>query len=160
MHITQLCYYFIEYWLEDAIRMCSRLSGSCQTMETFLTKIPSPCKVRIIHSLKVNELKTNNKTRGKISPKHGDFPRRAWPLKLPFLADAIRIQARTKGVNTISEKKRKEERKKAHGSCAAIITSFFQWYKHLCLLGTPSSCLRCYSNIYFSQCLTACIIFF
>lgn len=74
MHITQLCYYFIEYWLEDAVRMCSRLSGSCQTMETFLKKIPSPCKVRIIHFWKVYELKPNNKTRGNISPKHGDFP--------------------------------------------------------------------------------------
>jgi len=97
-------------------------------METFLTKIPSPCKVRIIHSLKVNELKTNNNTRGKISPKHGDFPQEEQrPLKLPFLAGTIRIKARTKRVNTVSgeKKENKKERKKAHGSCAHHIF-FFQ----------------------------------
>lgn len=124
-------------------------------------KTLSPLKSELFTLWKVYKLKTDNKRRVKISPKHGDFPqRRARPPMLSFLADTIRIKARTKRVNTVSEAKWKNGRKKAYGSCAAIIIFFFQWYKHLCLLGTPSSCLRCYSNVYFPQYLTASIISF
>lgn len=72
MHITQLCYYFRQYWLEDAIRMCSRLSGHVRLWKHSLKKYFPP--VRIIHFLKVYELKPSNKPRGNITPKHGDFP--------------------------------------------------------------------------------------